>query len=337
MEQAHYSERIPYTLIGDELQLGYSTIMRWKRRKNNREIIIGKPGPKKIEPIDLQALANQISQMDHGIKKTMGTTDMYREYQNQISRRDLQTLTNSVRKMANIPDHQIEWIAPGVVWSIDDTKYRNTKIQQVQDLSARYKFPVLISKSMTADKIAQHLERLFKEYGAPLFLKRDNATNLNHECINEILMNYWVIPFNSPTYYPPYNGGIEKSQCEVKQWLRGHFSLGMIDDLLEHLTQNAIHDLNHSSRRVLSGQNACEVFFRDKQKNKFNKRQRKEIFEWIKQTALAMINEEKCHTKHQQSVVWRTAIKLWLEKNDCIRIKKSQKVLPNFFDLLSHN
>jgi len=338
MEQAHYSEKIPYTLISDELQLGYSTIMRWKRRKNNREIIIGKPGPKKIEPIDLQALASQINQMKHGIKKTMGTTDLYRDHQNQISRRDLQALTHSVRKIVNIPDQCIEWIAPGVVWSIDDTQYQNTKLQQVQDLSARYKFPVLINKSMTADKIAGHLERLFKQYGPPLFLKRDNAGNLNHEYINQVLTNYWVIPFNSPTYYPPYNGGIEKSQCEVKQWLRGHYSyFEVTGDLLEHLTQNAIHDLNHLPRRVLSGQNACEVFFRDKQNNQFNKRQRKEIFNSIKQTALALLDDGSRHTKHQQGAAWRTAVKLWLEKNNCIRIEKVQKVLPNFFDLLSHN
>ena len=65
MEKAHCLERIPYTLMSDELDLSYSTVMRWKRRKNNHEIIIGKPGPKKIERIDLQALAIQINQMDH--------------------------------------------------------------------------------------------------------------------------------------------------------------------------------------------------------------------------------------------------------------------------------
>ena len=69
MEQAHDLERIPYTLISDELQLGYSTIMRWKRRKNNREIIIGKPGPKKIEPLDLQALASKLTKWITGSRK----------------------------------------------------------------------------------------------------------------------------------------------------------------------------------------------------------------------------------------------------------------------------
>ena len=337
MQQAHHIERIPYTLISDELDLGYSTIMRWKRRRNNQEIIIGKPGPKKVEPIDLQALAYQINQMDHGIKRTIGTTDMYHDYQNQISRRDLQTLTRSVRKIVNIPDHRIEWKAPGVVWSIDDTQYRNTKIQQVQDLSARYKFPVLISESMTGDKTANHLEQLFKQYGPPLFLKRDNGTNLNHDCINKVLTNYWVIPLNSPIYCPPYNGGIEKAQGEVKQRLNNSSSNEISEDHLINLTQNALHDLNHMKRRVLHGQNSCEVFFRNKQKNQFNKRQRKEVYEWIKQTVLTLLDEKDCYTKHEQSAAWRTAVKVWLEMNNCIRIKKTQKVLPNFFDLLSHN
>ena len=223
------------------------------------------------------------------------------------------------------------------MWSIDDTQYQGTKLQQVQDLSARYKFPVLITKSMTADKIALHLDRLFKEYGAPLFLKRDNAGNLNHELINEVLTKYWVIPFNSPTYYPPYNGGIEKSQCEVKGRLKRYSSIEITDILRETLTQNALHDLNHLSRRVLSGQNACEVFFRDHQKNRFNRRQRKEVFEWIKQAALVLLDGKDCPTKHQENAAWRTAVKVWLEKNNCIKITKTQKVLPNFFDLLSHN
>ena len=119
----------------------------------------------------------------------------------------------------------------------------------LRDISSLF----LISESMTADKIAVHLERLFKQYGAPLFLKRDNAGNLNHGCVNEVLTKYWVIPFNSPTYYPPYNGGIEKSQGEVKQWLRRHCSsLKQQKIMLENLTQNALHELNHMPRRVLS-------------------------------------------------------------------------------------
>ena len=106
---------------------------------------------------------------------------------------------------------------------------------------------------------------------------------------------------------------------------------------LKNLAQNAIHDLNHIKRRILHGKNSCEVFFRDKQKNQFNKRQRKEVFDWIKRKALALLNDESCHANLKQDAVWRIAVKLWLEENHCIRITKTQKVLPNFFDLLSHN
>ena len=45
------------------------------------------------------------------------------------------------------------------------------------------------------------------------------------------------------------------------------------------------------------GKMHVKSFFRDKQKNQFNKRQRKEVFDWIKQTALALLNEKDCHYK----------------------------------------
>ena len=335
--KVHSQERIPYTLVSREFHLGYSTVMRWKRRRHNHEVIIGMPGPKKTEPIDLQALATQVKQLDHGIKKTMGTATLYHSHQDQISRRDLQLMVQSVRKIANTPDNHIEWVSPGVVWSIDDTQYRNTKLQQVQDLSSRYKFKIFISRAMTAEKIAKHLDKLFNQYGAPLFLKRDNAGNLNHALVNKVLTDHWVIPFNSPVCYPPYNGGIEKSQYEVKQWLRRHSYPGMTEDLFKSLAEIALHDLNHSPRRVLAGENACEVFFRDKRKNRFDKRQRKEVFEWIKQTAVGLLGQNDRHMKQKQNTAWRMAVKLWLEKNGCVKIEKLQKVSPNFRELLAHN
>jgi len=122
MKRAHEVNLVPYTTMSDHLQVGYSTVMRWKRRYNNNERIIGTPGPKKTEKINLQALATQIDQMKHGIKKTMGTTQLYKDQKNKISRRDLQALVRVARQDRNMAKYQIEWIAPGVIWSIDDTK-----------------------------------------------------------------------------------------------------------------------------------------------------------------------------------------------------------------------
>jgi hypothetical protein len=59
----------------------------------------------------------------------------------------------------------------------------------------------------------------FERFGPPLFIKRDNAGNLNHTSVNEVLEEHMVIPINSPYYTPSYNGAIEHCQGEFKTWL----------------------------------------------------------------------------------------------------------------------
>ena len=90
----------------------------------------------------------------------------------------------------------------------------------MQDVTSKYKFEPLVRKgSITGGEIAQHLKRLFEQFGAPLFLKRDNGSNLNSKEVADLLKEFKVIPLNSPTYYPQYNGAIEHAQGEAKREL----------------------------------------------------------------------------------------------------------------------
>ena len=45
-----------------------------------------------------------------------------------------------------------------------------------------------------------HLAKLFRRHGAPLFLKRDNGSPLNHAAVNAVLAEFGVIPLNSPAH-----------------------------------------------------------------------------------------------------------------------------------------
>ena len=96
---------------------------------------------------------------------------------------------------------------------------------------------------------------LFRRFGAPLFYKRDNGGNLNRTAVNDVLAEYGVIPLNSPAYYAPYNGAIERGQREIKQGLRDKQSdwASRTDIDLESLVQNVAHDANHQHRRNLDG------------------------------------------------------------------------------------
>ena len=86
--------------------------------------------------------------------------------------------------------------------------------------ASRYKFAPLVDERFTGELVAARLDELFAQHGPPLVLKRDNGSNLNSEAVNAVLSRWLVIPLNSPPYYPPYNGGIERAQRELKAALR---------------------------------------------------------------------------------------------------------------------
>ena len=74
----------------------------------------------------------------------------------------------------------------------------------------------------------------------------------------------------------PYNGAIEHSQGEFKNYLRHwQWKANTIDEF-GPLAETAAHVLNHRPRRCLDGQMACRVYFGNK-KMRYPKRQRKSI------------------------------------------------------------
>ena len=80
---------------------------------------------------------------------------------------------------------RIKWDCPHMVWSMDYFEYSDDKnksfTHQVQDLTSRYKFePLPGNEPVSGEEVAGNLKKLFKQYGAPLFMKRDNGSNLNH-------------------------------------------------------------------------------------------------------------------------------------------------------------
>jgi hypothetical protein len=93
----------------------------------------------------------------------------------------------------------INWDCPHMVWSMDDFEYVFKRIKfyvhQVQDIASRYKFePLVDARLVKGEDVAANLRRLFKKYGAPLFMKRDNGSNLNHFAVINVLREFGVIP-----------------------------------------------------------------------------------------------------------------------------------------------
>jgi hypothetical protein len=61
---------------------------------------------------------------------------------------------------------------------------------------------------------------------------------------------------------------------------------------------------------------------------RYSKRQRKSIYNWIRDLAAEI--SIRAGKKTISPVAWRVAAKQWLVKNGLIRIQKAGKVLPDF-------
>ena len=329
--------------------------MRWRGRQARGEAPVHKPGPRKVEPFDLGRLYEEILGLDHGNQRTSGTGAMYRKHHMSLSRRDLQALVQRVRQELRHErkalERRIEWNVPGLTWSVDDAELgRDPRLgkfflHNVQDLGSRYKLAPLAGALPHGEQVAANMEWLWQESGAPLFLKRDNGSNLNHETVNRLLEEYCVIPLNSPPHYPPYNGAIERSQDEMKRRLKEVVAARHFDVLQVH-AEVAAHELNHKRRRSLSWRTSCEIFVRGKPGMKaYNRRRRKEIYEQIKALARQIVKAmrgERCpeidaEPMETATTVWRLAVETWLHRHGLITVSVNGKVLPHFPLFQSHN
>ena len=228
-----------------------------------------------------------------------------------------------------------------LAWAIDDC--RKTKqaedgslhLHNLTDLHSRYRLPPLVSDCLPCgEEVARHLQHLFDRFEPPLFCKRDNGGNLNHLTVNQVLEEALVIPINSPPYRAPYNGAIEHTQGEFKNYLdRWSWKAGTVDRMML-LSETAAHDLNHQPRRCLGGKTACRAYFGGP-RICYPRRKREAVYRSIHELAAEV------STRAGKPVItptaWRVAAKQRLLKNSLIRIQKAGKVSPNFCQKMDHN
>lgn len=341
--------RWPYPCLCAALGLPYASFRRWQHRLEQGQPALFKPGPQKVAPLKLEELRVALCHLKHGRQRSRGVGRLYRQYQDQISRRDLRALTRTVRReMAH--QHQAElrhitWQVPGLVWSLDDAelvRFADHKLylHQVQDLASRYKFTPWVGKQMLGETVAVHLEELFLQHGPPLVLKRDNGSNLNQQAVDEVLARYLVMPLNSPPHYAPYNGGMECAVRELKTPLVDKILAGdpTSESQVQAWAEVLAHELNHRSRGCLDGHIACRVFQKAKPAlQAYTLRRRREIFDWINGLTQALIQVSAVHTQRQVETARRRAVETWLQRNGVITITQNKKVLPTFPEKTAHN
>lgn len=339
--QAMKSSGTPYRRLCLLAGVAPSSLMRWKRRQSRGEEILKLPGPKKVEEMDIGRLYDEIAELAHCRQRTHGTTAFYEKYRECASRRVLAEMTEMVRRTVNDERstglQEIDWNCSGHVWALDETKWYGRLVLTVRDLGSKYRMPSLTG-AMTGERIAVWLEGLFERFGAPLIMKRDNGSALKCTSVDAVLARWRVIPLDSPTYYPQYNGSVEQSQGEFKTHLEALVASDATDKELELAVDLAGHELNHTERRSLKGHLACEQFTLGRVKVKYyNKRRRMEVYRYIKGMAAEMVAGMQTTDKRAVAAAWRAAVQSWLQENGLITVKQDGKVLPYFHENRSHN
>jgi hypothetical protein len=341
--------RWPYRRLCRSLGVPYGSFRWWKHRLECGQPAVSRPGPKKVAPLTLEELHGDLYRLNHGRQRSRGVGAVYRQYHTQVSRRELQALTETLRReraqQRQAELRQITWHVPGLVWSLDDAElarfaHHKLHLHQVQDLASRYKFTPWVGERVWGETVAVHLEQLFLQHGPPLVLKRDNGSNLNQQAVDEVLARHLVIPLNSPPQYPPYNGGMECAVRELKPPLvekllaSGPIPASQVQVWAEVLA----YALNHRPRRCLDGQVACRVFQDARPALKaYTRRKRKEVFDGINALTRMFIQARAVHTQRQAETARRLAVEAWLQRNGVITITQNKKVLPIFLKEIAHN
>ena len=332
IEQMHADEKLDYRAACSRAGVSYSSFKRWRRRCIDGEEPARRPGPAKVEPVDMDLLIKQIQAMHHGRRRTEGTGELYREHKDRISRRDLTQLVRTEReewkKRKAEQQNRIRWHVPRLVWAMDDTEFRpdplypKAYLHNIQDLGSRYKFGALVGLQLACgEEVVAHLAELFNRHGPPLFLKRDNGGNLKHHEVDRLLSAALVLPLNSPYRYPQYNGGMERAQGEIKETLSRHVKAPSA--FLAIQAEMDIQELNHKPRADMNNRTPCRVFASGEDyARSFTRRKRKEVYENIKGKMLELI----AAGGYKADAAWRRAVMEWLTEHRFITVIKQGKV-----------
>ena len=341
--------RWSYPRLCDCVGVPYGSFRRWTARLAQQQSMRMRPGPKKVMPLKLEELRGAVDGLDHGDQRSRGTGALYRQYQAQLSRRELAALITTARR-ALVAQRQaacchIAWHMPGVVWSLDDTELARVNghclcLHQVQDLASRYKCRPWVGEQILGETVAARLEQLFVEHGPPLVLKRDNGGNLNQAAVDVILARYWVMPLNSPRQYPPYNGGMERAIREVKAPLRAQLHRNGPTPAAEvqHWAERLAYELNHRPRRALHGRVACRVFQDGRLALRaYTLRKRREAFDEMNALTWTLLQAQEVCTEQDAESIRRVAVETWLQQHQVITVTQNHRVLPLFLKKTAHN
>jgi hypothetical protein len=318
-----------------------ATVLRWRARAQAGQPLLDKPGPKKRQPLNLPAVRNAIQQLQHGPRRTAGTTQLQAQFSRIISRRRFQELVAQERQQQSQEMTRIDWLLPAAAWSIDTTEYgpERTKITPLRDLASKYQLPSpLVAPREDGEQIALYLDLMFKQHGPPMFLKRDGGSPLNCAKVDQVLEAHWVLPLNSPPGYPRYNGSMERSMQDLKKALDQR-RLTSLNTPLSLELELVTHQLNHRPLHSLQRLTPCQVFHDPARRLKLHGASRQKIFREVFAQFWQCLDMLPHHNPHTIRATWRYVVESWLRRQAWISVSSKPKtnVSTDSDPFYSHN
>jgi len=304
-----------------------ATVLRWRTRALAGAAVVEKAGPKKKESIELASVKEKIQQLEHGPRRTAGTTALYAELSDSISRRRFQELVAEERQSRLESMKRIQWLLPGTAWSLDTTEYglEKIKITPLRDLASKYQLPIpLVQPQQDGTRIALYLDLMFKKEGAPMFLKRDLGSPLNCQAVDEVLERHWVLPLNSPAHYPKYNGSIERNMRDLQEALDQR-RLNALQVPMSVEVELATHQLNHRRLRSLHHRTPCQVYHDPARRLRLHGASRQRIFREVFEQFWHYVECMSVRNRHTLNAAWRLVVETWLRRQGWISVTAKSK------------
>lgn len=280
--------------------------------------------------------------LTHTARRSYGSGKLHARLKGRMPRRRIQQTINDERKSFNRDTRagytRLSWKGAMSCWAMDDTHIYTDQngvkqwIHNIKDLTSQYILPPVTGAQMTGEQVAENLRKLFKRFGAPLVLKRDNGPNLCNAAVNNVLDEFGVIPLTSPAYYSRYNGSIEQANGRLKERIKvltEEYKCEVNKQTAAILSALAAHDENTHCKRSINRQTPSYQFFKTN-KNAPGKSVRREVMNDIKQYIQLLTEEYSPSTKSEKNSVKRKAVEAVLEKRGYINVTQSQGVLPLF-------
>ena len=320
-----------------------ATVLRWRAKAKAGKPLLEKTGPRKKAPLHGQVLQHQIQQLQHRQRRTAGTGALYQQWSEFISRREFQELVAQERQNRIDDMKRIQWLKPGVAWSLDTTEYglERIKITPLRDLASKYQMPSpLVQPHEDGARIALYLDLMFQQEGPPMFLKRDLGSPLNCQAVEEVLERHRVLPLNSPPGYPRYNGSMERGMRDLKVALDQQRREALVKDVPMALeVERVTHQLNHRRLRSLGGLTPCQVYHDPQRRLRIHGAVRDRIFREIFEQFWQFAQCRPERDRHSLNAGWRLIVEDWLRRQQWITVRENnqQNVSTNSNGFFSQN